>query len=100
MVSWSELFQFCMVILAVIALVLQNNKEKYPSHFPQSHGYFSVIQGEPTYWQHPLCLYYTPICPICQLSPACTAGFFIGQARSFYSRTAAASFFRRFMQTK
>ena len=28
-VSWSELFQFCMVILAVIALVLQNNnKEK------------------------------------------------------------------------
>ncbi len=29
MVSWSELFQFCMVILAVIALVLQNNnKEK------------------------------------------------------------------------
>ena len=29
MVSWSDLFQFCMVILAVIALVLQNNnKEK------------------------------------------------------------------------
>ena len=28
MVSWSELFQFCMVILTVIALVLQNNKEK------------------------------------------------------------------------
>ena len=27
-VSWSELFQFCMVILTVIALVLQNNKEK------------------------------------------------------------------------
>jgi len=28
-ISWSELFQFCMVILAVIALVLQNNnKEK------------------------------------------------------------------------
>ena len=28
MVSWSELFQFCMVILAVISLVLQNSKEK------------------------------------------------------------------------
>ena len=27
-ISWSELFQFCMVILTVIALVLQNNKEK------------------------------------------------------------------------
>ena len=27
-VSWSELFQFCMVILTVIALVLQNSKEK------------------------------------------------------------------------
>ena len=29
MVSWSELFQFCMVLISVIALVLQNNnKEK------------------------------------------------------------------------
>ncbi len=28
-VTWDELFQFCMVIIAVIALVLQaNNKEK------------------------------------------------------------------------
>ena len=28
-VSWSELFQFCMVLISVIALVLQNNnKEK------------------------------------------------------------------------
>ena len=42
MVSWSELFQFCMVILAVISLVLQNNKEKYPPLF-QNHGYFSVM---------------------------------------------------------
>ena len=29
MISWSELFQFCMVILAVISLVIQiNNKER------------------------------------------------------------------------
>ena len=29
MVTWEEIFQFCMVIIAVIALVLQaNNKEK------------------------------------------------------------------------
>ena len=29
MVTWEELFQFCMVIATVIALVLQaNNKEK------------------------------------------------------------------------
>jgi len=29
MVTWSELFQFCLFIAAVIALVLQaNNKEK------------------------------------------------------------------------
>ncbi len=29
MVTWEELFQFCMVITAVIALVLQaNNKKK------------------------------------------------------------------------
>ena len=28
-ISWSELFQFCMVLISVIALVLQNNnKEK------------------------------------------------------------------------
>ena len=29
MISWSELFQFCMVILAIISLVIQlNNKER------------------------------------------------------------------------
>ena len=28
MVSWSELFQFCMVILAVISLVRQDNNKK------------------------------------------------------------------------
>ena len=28
MVTWDELFQFCMVIIAVIALVLQENNKK------------------------------------------------------------------------
>ena len=28
MITWEELFQFCMVITAVIALVLQENNKK------------------------------------------------------------------------
>ncbi len=28
MVTWDELFQFCMVMIAVIALVLQENNKK------------------------------------------------------------------------
>ena len=42
MVTWEELFQFCMVIIAVIALVFQanNNKKRQPPTSP-SNGYLS-----------------------------------------------------------
>lgn len=78
MVTWEELFQFCMVITAVIALVLQasNNKKRQPPNFPQSNGYlFIIARGEPSYWQHPLHLYYTPDFRICQ-PPGFRAGRF------------------------
>ena len=32
--------------------------------------------GEPSYWQHPLCLYYTPFPGLCQSLPAGAAGQF------------------------
>ena len=32
---------------------------------------------EPSYWQHPLCLYYTPFPGLCQSLPANPAGFFV-----------------------
>ena len=32
--------------------------------------------GEPSYWQHPLCLYYTPFPGLCQSFPAGAAGQF------------------------
>ena len=65
-ITWDEIFQFCMLVVAVINLVLQvKNKEKQPPNFPKS-GYFSVTQGEPTYWQHPLYLYYTSKSIYCQ----------------------------------
>ena len=35
--------------------------------------------GEPSYWQHPLCLYYTPFPGLCQSPPANPAGFFVRQ---------------------
>ncbi len=43
-ITWDEIFQFCMLVVAVINLVLQvKNKEKQPPNFPKS-SYFSVIQ--------------------------------------------------------
>ena len=43
-ITWDEIFQFCMLVVAVINLVLQvKNKEQQPPNFPKS-GYFSVIQ--------------------------------------------------------
>ena len=45
MVTYSDMFQFCMLIVAVISLVVKvcNSKKKQPPHLPQDSGYFLAI---------------------------------------------------------
>ena len=44
MVTWDGIFQFCMLIAAVIALVFQVNNQREVTANSHSLGYFSVIR--------------------------------------------------------
>ena len=61
MVTWQELFAFCMVIVAIISLVRQDNdnKKKSPPTF-HSNGYFFLtnVGSRPT--GSALCIYTIP----------------------------------------
>ena len=86
----------------VIALVLQNNKERSSRPtFPKVSALLCSYVGEPTYWQHPLCLYYTPNLPDLSIVSRLYGGIFHWPGKVlFIPRRRRVFFVRRFMQTK
>ncbi len=40
MLIYSELFQFCMVVIGIVGLFIQVHKKKQPPSAPQLGGYF------------------------------------------------------------
>ena len=44
MVTYSELFQFCLVVIGIVALVFQS-KQKYPPHRPNVAVIFVTLLG-------------------------------------------------------
>ncbi len=59
-VTWEGIFQFCLVIIAVITLVRQDNKKRQPPNFSQSNGYLLAesLGSRPT--GSTLCIYTIP----------------------------------------
>ena len=56
MITYSELFQFCLLLVAVISLVIQIGHKKYPPLAKDAVIYVTVHRQ--TVYGFPCCLYY------------------------------------------